>query len=247
MGIAFGKEKSSPEIDQIIRRCFENFGYGMIEMLYYMSHPQLTDRMVRWEGKEHLDNALAQGRGVIAVTAHFGNFPLMMLCCARQGYKTASIIRPARDEVLEQYLFRRRNECGVHTVYAVPRRECVVNALKALSNGEVLFIPLDQNFGSDGGVFVDFFGQKAATATGPVIFARRSRAPIVPMFIVREKDGTHTIMVEPAFELQERAGEEEAIAVNIARLTNLIERYIRRYPHEWGWMHRRWKSRPAEK
>jgi len=83
LGIAFGEEKSSREIDEIIRRCFENLGYGMIEMLYFMSHPQLTDRMVRWEGKEHLDNALARGHGVIAVTAHFGNFPLMMLCCAR--------------------------------------------------------------------------------------------------------------------------------------------------------------------
>ena len=247
LGIAFGEEKSSREIDEIIRRCFENLGYGMIEMLYFMSHPQLTDRMVRWEGKEHLDNALARGHGVIAVTAHFGNFPLMMLCCARQGCKTASIIRRARDEALEKYLFRRRSECGVRTVYAVPRRECVMNVLKALSNGEVLFIPLDQNFGGDGGVFVDFFGQKAATATGPVVFARRAKAPIVPMFIVREKDGAHTIMVEQALDLQERSDGEEAVTINIARLTNLIERYIRRYPHEWGWMHRRWKSRPAEK
>lgn len=135
----------------------------------------------------------------------------------------------------------------MRTVYAVPRRECVMNVLKALSNGEVLFIPLDQNFGGDGGVFVDFFGQKAATATGPVVFARRAKAPIVPMFIVREKDGAHTIMVEQALDLQERSDGEEAVTINIARLTNLIERYIRRYPHEWGWMHRRWKSRPAEK
>ncbi len=243
--VAFGSEKSSRQIDQIIRQCFENFGLGMIEMLYFMSHPELTDRMVRWEGKEHLDKALALGHGVIAVTAHFGNFPLMMLCCARRGYKTASIIRPARDQALEEYLLRRRSECGVHTVYAIPRRECVSNALKALSGGEVLFSPLAQIFGSDGGVCVDFFGQKAATATGPVVFARRAKAPIVPMFIIREKDGTHTIMVEPAFELQERSDEEEAVAVNIGRLTHLIERYIRRYPHEWGWMHRRWKSKPS--
>jgi len=66
------------------------------------------------------------------------------------------------------------------------------------------------------------------------------------MFIVREKDGAHTIMVEQALDLQERSDGEEAVTINIARLTNLIERYIRRYPHEWGWMHRRWKSRPSE-
>ena len=243
--IAFGGEKSRREIDGITRRCFENLGHGMLEMLYFMAHPALTDRRVVWEGKEHLDRALAQGRGAIAVTAHFGNFPLMMLCCARQGYKTSAIIRPARDEVLERYLFRRRGECGVNTVYAVPRRECVVNSLKSLSDGHVLFIPLDQNFGSGAGVFVDFFGQKAATATGPVVFARRSKAPIVPMFIIRQKDGTHRIIVEPAFALEERADEDEAVSVNIGKLTHLIEQYIRRYPHEWGWMHRRWKSKPS--
>lgn len=244
--IAFGCEKSQKEIHQITRRCFANLGRGMVEMLYFMAHPDLADRKVFFEGKEHLDNALARGRGVIAVTAHFGNFPLMMLYCARQGYKVSAIIRPARDEDLEKYLFRRRRECGVATVYAVPRRECVTSALRALADQHVLFIPLDQNFGSQGGVFVDFFGQKAATATGPVVFARRSKAPIVPMFIVRQKDDAHKIIVEPPLELAEGGDENETVLINTARITQLIEQYIRRYPHEWGWMHRRWKSRPVE-
>lgn len=242
--IAFGREKSPQEIEAIIKQCFANLGQGMVEMLYFMSHPSVTDQKVFFEGREHLDKALAQGKGVIAVTAHFGNFPLMMLYCARQGYPTSAIIRPARDEKLEQYLFRRRADCGVKTVYAVPRRECVANSLKSLANNEVLFIPLDQNFGSGSGVFVDFFGQKAATATGPVVFARRSKAPIVPMFIVRQKDGAHKVIVEPALELEAGSDEEETVAVNIAKITRLIETYIRRYPYEWGWMHRRWKSRP---
>jgi KDO2-lipid IV(A) lauroyltransferase len=244
LGIAFGKEKSRREINKIVQKCFANLGRGMIEMLYFMSHPELTDRKVFWEGREHLDRALARGRGVIAVTAHFGNFPLMMLCCARKGYKINSIIRPARDERVEEYLLRRREECGVHTVYATPRRECVSQSLKALAGNEVLFIPLDQNFGSGGGVFVDFFGQTAATATGPVVFARRAKASILVMFIIRQKDDTHKIIVEPPVVLEERPDEDEAVAVNIAKITKLIELYIRRYPHEWGWMHRRWKSRP---
>lgn len=243
--IAFGNEKSPEEIHQITRQCFANLGLGMVEMLYFMAHPDGTDRKVFFEGKGHLDQALAPGRGVIAVTAHFGNFPLMMLCCARQGYKTSAIIRPARDEKLEQYLFRRRRECGLATVYAVPRRECVTTALKALADNHVLFIPLDQNFGSGGGVFVDFFGQKAATATGPVVFARRAKAPIVPMFIVRQKDDTHKIIVEPPLELTQGQDENETVLINTARITQLIEQYIRRYPYEWGWMHRRWKSRPG--
>jgi KDO2-lipid IV(A) lauroyltransferase len=242
--IAFGAEKSPQEIQGIVRRCFANLGQGMVEMLYFMAHPALTDEKVSFEGRHHLDEAIKQGRGVIAVTAHFGNFPLMMLYCARQGYKTSAIIRPARDRELEDYLLRKRTACGLKTIYAVPRRECVVNSLKALSGNEILFIPLDQNFGADGGVFVDFFGQKAATATGPVVFARRSKAPILPMFIIRQDDDTHKIVIEPPLVFEEGPDEPQEIIVNTARITKLIEQYIRRYPQEWGWMHRRWKSRP---
>ena len=146
----------------------------------------------------------------------------------------------------EEYLLEQRTKMELKTVYAVPRRECVSNSLKVLRENELLFIPLDQNFGSDAGVFVDFFGQKAATATGPVVFALRTKAPILPMFIIRETEDRHKIIIEPPLVLEEHAHEEEMISMNTAKLTRIIERYIRRYPHEWGWMHRRWKSRPAQ-
>ena len=241
--IAFGHEKSSRDIEKIIRDCFYNLGHGMMEMLYFMAHPKEAANYIFFEGQEHLDKAIKEGRGVIAVTAHFGNFPLMMLYCALKGYPVNTIIRPTRDEKLEKYLFRKRNEWGITTVYAIPRRQCVVKSLKVLRESEVLFIPLDQNFGNGGGVFVDFFGQKAATATGPVVFAQRTNAVILPMFITRENRQRHKITIEPPFELTTTGNEEEDIQANIARMTKLIEQYIRRYPHEWGWMHRRWKSK----
>lgn len=244
--IAFGPEKSSKEIEQIIKANFDNVGQAMIEMLHVMYHPHAVNNKVVFEGKENLDKALARGKGVLAVTAHFGNFPLMMLYCARMGYKTSCIIRPTRDPVIEEFLVKKRNELGLKTIYAVPRQQCVTESIRALRNNEVVFVLLDQNFGANGGVFVDFFGQKAATATGPVVLARRTGAAILPMFITRQKDDTHKICIEPIFEVEERADEEETLLVNTSRITQLIERYIRRYPYEWGWMHRRWKSRPKE-
>ena len=245
--LAFGKEKGPSEIDQIVRKCFENVGRGMIEMLYFMSHPSLVAQKVSFDGKEHLKEALKKGRGVIAVTAHFGNFPLMMMHLALEGYKTNAIIRPARDQELESYLFKKRTETGLKTIYAVPRQQCVMSSLAALRNNEVLFIPLDQNFGSNGGIFVDFFGHKAATATGPVVFARRTKAPILPMFIIRLKEDTHKIIIEPPLSLEEVNDEEAFIVLNTEKITKLIEHYIRLYPHEWGWMHKRWKSQPSFK
>ena len=242
--IAFRRGKTQAEIEDIMRRCFRNLGQGMVEMLYFLSHPQVAHEKISFEGREHLDFALAQGNGVVAVTAHFGNFPLMMLACALEGYKTNSIIRPMRDLKVEEFFQRKRTESGLNTVYAVPRRECVNNSLKALRNNEILFIPLDQNFGSDGGVYVDFFGQKAATATGPVVFAKRTKALILPMFIIREPNDHHKIIIEPPLTMEDGKDEEETILNNTARITKIIEQYIRRYPYEWGWMHRRWKSRP---
>jgi KDO2-lipid IV(A) lauroyltransferase len=120
----------------------------------------------------------------------------------------------------------------------------VANSIKALRNNEFLFIPIDQNFGT-AGVFVDFFGKQAATATGPVIFAQRTGAPILPMFIVREKDDTHRIIIEPPMYIEEKENNAATIQHNISRITKIIEEYIRKYPQEWGWIHRRWKSRPV--
>ena len=246
LNIAFGQEKNPQEINKIIRECFWNLGKGMIELIYFMAHPHLINEKVSFEGKEHLDEALRQGHGVIAVSAHFGNFPLMLLRFAQEGYKTNAIIRPTRDREIEEYFLGLRTRLGLNTVYSHPRKQCVDTSLRVLRNNEFLFIPLDQNFGSDGGVFVDFFGQKAATATGPVVFAMRTKSPLLPMFIVRQRNDTHKIIIDPPLVLEEKENDQETIFINTSRITRVIEKYIRKYPQEWGWMHRRWKSRPPQ-
>ncbi len=242
--IAFDKQKSKAEIEKIFRDCFLNVASGMMELMYYMEHPQWISKMSYLEGQEHLDDALKNGKGVIAVSAHFGNFPLMLLRLVQAGYKTNAIIRQTRDPDVEKYFLDLRTRLGLNTVYSLPRKQCVDTSLKVLRNNEILFIPLDQNFGSSSGVFVDFFGQKAATATGPVIFAMRTQAPIIPMFIIRQADDRHKIIIEPPMELEYREDGQEMLVANTAKMTRLIERYIRWYPQEWGWMHRRWKSQP---
>ncbi len=245
LDIAFGDSRDGDEKKEIMRRCFTNLGKGMIELIYFMAHPRLIDGRVVFEGKEHLDDALARGKGVIGVSAHFGNFPLMLLRLARAGYDTSAIIRRTRDARVEEYFQGLRERLGLNTIYSHPRKDCVDQSLRSLRRNGFLFIPLDQNFGSGGGVFVDFFGQKAATATGPVVFALRAGAPILPVFTIRQPDDTHKIIIEPPMDLDVREDDKETIHVNTARITGLIEEYIRRYPQEWGWMHRRWKSRPA--
>lgn len=241
--IAFGKEKSKEEIEKIAKDCFYFMAKAGIEMMSLVERRQLLRKRVEIAGKDNLDNALAKGKGVILVSAHFGNFPLMMARLALAGYKISGIMRAMRDSRAEKIFLAKRNRFSIKTIYSQPRSVCVNDTIAALRNNELVFIPIDQNFGS-GGIFVDFFGRKAATATGPVVFAQRTKATILPCFIVRQKDDTHKIIFEPALNLEEGRDAQETVLTNIQRLTNIIESYIRRFPAEWGWVHRRWKSKP---
>ena len=244
--IAFGQDKTKCEIEQIAKDCFIFMAEAGLELMFLMDKPRLIKRRVEIIGKENLDTALSKGRGAILVSAHFGNFPLMLFRIRSEGYDTSGIMRPMRDGRVEKLFQKKRTKLGIKTIYNQPRRACVETTLKTLRNNELVFIPIDQNFGT-GGVFVDFFGKKAATAAGPVVLALRTKADIIPSFIVRQKDDTHKIIFEEPLILEEGKSYQETIILNIQRLTNTIESYIRRYPAQWGWIHRRWKSRPSLK
>ncbi len=240
--IALGQEKSPQEIEQIINGCFSTLARGMLDVLFYSRYPDRVREKYHLRGKEHLDAALAKGRGVMAVTAHFGNFPCMMLALAQYGYKVNVIMRRARDEKVGEFVLKTMDRVNVHTIYSRPQRQCVTESLRVLRNNEILFILLDQNFGASGGVFVDFFGQQAATATGPIVLAARSGAAVVPVFNFSVDTKNQTIQVEPELELEKKDNSDETLLANVSRITKIIEGYIRRHPTEWGWMHRRFKS-----
>jgi KDO2-lipid IV(A) lauroyltransferase len=242
--IAFGQDKSPAQIEEIAKLCFSFMAKSGAELMFLMDRPGLLEKSVEIIGKENLDNALSKGKGVILVSAHFGNFPLLLARLALSGYKASGIMRPMRDSRVEKIFLKKRNRFGIKTIYSQPRSVCVSNTIKALRNNELVFIPLDQNFGT-GGIFVDFFGRKAATATGPVVLAQRTKATILPCFIIRQKDDRHKIVFEPPLNLENGEDPGKTIVVNIQKLTNIIEYYIRRYPAEWGWIHRRWKSKPS--
>lgn len=247
LSIAFGKEKSQAELQKICKDCLYKAGRGAIEIGAFTARPHLIKESFSFEGqsRENLEAALAEGKGVIGISAHFGNFPLMLLYLAQMGYPTNAIIRPSRDETIEKDFQASRARLGLKTVHSYPREVCVSQSLKALRDKELLVVLLDQNTGSKSGVYVNFFGQKAGTATGPIVFAMRTGAPFLPIFTLRENDSDkYTLIIEKHFYLEQKATDQETVQYNVQKITNIIEGYIRKYPTEWGWMHRRWKSRP---
>ena len=243
LSIAFNTDKPYQELRDIARGCFSFMAKSGAEMFFFINRPHLVKEQVVLENKQALDQALSFAKGVILVTGHFGNFPLMMLRLAQEGYPVWGIMRSMRDQRVERMFSKLRNKLGVRAIYSQPRKACVDATIKALKNNEIVCIQLDQNFGT-AGVFVDFFGQKAATATGPVVFALRTKAALLPCFIVREKDNRHRIIFEPELNLEQEDDFNATVLLNIQRLTGIIESYIRRYPEHWGWIHRRWKTRP---
>ena len=244
LSVAFGNEKSADEIDRIARDSFSYMAKSAVELMFLLDKPQLLKKRIGLVNKEYLDAALLKGNGVILVSAHFGNFPLLLARLSLEGYRTSGIMRPMRDERVEKIFVKKRQKYNVKTIYSQPRSVCVDTTIRTLRSNEVVFIPIDQNFGT-GGVFVDFFGQKAATATGPVVLAQRTKAALLPCFIVRQPDDTHRVIFEPQLNLIEGKTPQETVLINIQRLTSIIESYIRKYPAEWGWIHRRWKSKPG--
>jgi KDO2-lipid IV(A) lauroyltransferase len=247
LSIAFGQEKSPAQLEKICKECFYNAGRGAIELGAFTERPSLIKETFSFSGdsRKNLDAAFKEGCGVIGISAHFGNFPLMLLYLAQMGYPTNAIIRPSRDAIIEKDFQASRSRLGLKTVHSYPRETCVTQSLKVLRDKELLVVLLDQNTGSKSGVYVDFFGQKAGTATGPIIFAMRTGAPLLPIFTLRQQDSDyHALIIEPHFYLEQKATDEETIQYNVQKLTNIIEGYIRKYPREWSWMHRRWKSQP---
>ena len=246
LAIAFGQEKSRSQIRDIARKSWQYMGEAGWELFYFLNHLDQVNQRVRIVGLEHLKKALSKKRGVVALTGHFGNFPLLCLRLKEEGFVVHTMTRPMRDEKAGDFFYKLRTEAGVRTIFSYPRRQAVFTSLKALENNEIIVLQMDQNFGT-GGVWVNFFGKLAATPVGPIILALRAKAAIVPMFIIREGGGRYTLFIEEEAPLERREDKDEAVLVNAIKFTNIMEEWIRKYPRLWGWFHRRWKSRPTQR
>lgn len=243
LAVAF-PEKSPGQRRQIARDFFVFMAQASFGLLYYLRHPErLSD--VHVEGINHIDEALAKGKGVVLVSAHIGSFPLLSLKLASLGYPVNFVTRPMRDSRAGDYLYELRTKAGVKTIFSYPRRECVQDIIVALRRNEVVILQMDQNFGS-GGVWVKFFGKLAATPVGPISLALRTQAAVVPAYIYQQSMDRHCIKIFSEERIVLFEDKDETILRNAIRLTRIIEGWIREHPCQWGWIHKRWKSRPSE-
>lgn len=220
----------------------ENFSFlpEAINYAYFGAHR--IERNVTVEGREHLDAALARGRGVVAPTVHIGNFALISVWMNRAGYRFHFLSRFPHDERLVRRLSFLRSRVGITLIRDLPPRTCVRDCLASLSRNEIICFQLDQRaVRSRAGVDVEFFGRTFHTYTGPVSMAIRTGAAIVPMYIVRERGVRHRLVIEPELAVERTGDRRRDVRVNVQRLMSRFEGWIRAYPGQWWWPNRRWR------
>ena len=235
--LAYGDEKSPGQIKRLGRSVFRELGRNVVDVARL---PRITaenmDCLVRAEGLSHLESAYGEGRGVVAVSAHLGNFELMGTFLALRGFTVTVVAAPLYDPRLDALLLKNRLRGGLHVV---GRDRATPAVLRALRKGHVVGLLVDQDT-RGAGIAVPFFGRPARTPTGPAILADRAGAPIVPMAIHRLADDTHLLTVRPPIRSAGRAPED--VETTTSAYTAELERFIRRAPAQWVWMHDRWKA-----
>jgi KDO2-lipid IV(A) lauroyltransferase len=224
---------------RIVRRSFAHFGRVGLEVSRFgRMTSDSCHHIAHHEGLEHLQAAHARGRGVLIVSAHFGNWELHALLQGWVGYPLGLVVRPMDNPAIERLISRLRGQSGNTTL---SKRRSLGTVQSALRRGEIVGVLVDQR-PRHGGILVPFFGRPALTSSAPALLALRTGAAMLPAFSVPRAEGGYRLVYEPEIRV-ERSGNIEADALRLtAAYTRSVERWVREYPELWLWMHNRWKS-----
>ncbi len=234
---ALGDGISRERVRQIRVACVRNMARTMLELLRFpaATKSQIMNR-AELSGREHLDRALARGKGVLIITAHFGNWEFLGVRMAAEGYSLFAVARDAAHSATAQVMNAAR-ECTGATMI---ERDNARQMLRALQSQAILFMLPDQHV-AEGGVVADFLGRPAMTATGPANLAARTDCPVLPAFCGYAEDGSLWTDIQPPLQLVDTGDRDSDIVTNTQRIADAIAAQIRKYPEQWLWLHRRWK------
>jgi KDO2-lipid IV(A) lauroyltransferase len=244
ISLIYGKEKSKEELRRMIQRTFIQASCFGWEVLYLYAHDltgkEVEDLVKEVEGLEHLRKALACGKGVIALTAHLGNFLLLGRKLDSLGIPNTAIMRQMKDGKLEDTLINIRSRFGQRCIPKLPVSRAIKESIAWLREGKVLVMYMDQRSGK--GIMVDFMGIPTATPVGAAVFALKTGAKVLPIVNVEDNNGFYKLIIGEEIPLTKTGNQKRDISENTARFNKVIEKYIRLYPDQWFWFHNRWKG-----
>jgi len=228
--------------ERTARGVYVHFCRMLCDIIWFSSRSdERLLRSVEFFGREHGEAALASGRGVLFVTCHMGNWEVFAVAQSLVHRAVSVVARPLDNPALDVRLCAFRARGGNTVIY---KRNALSQIMRTLRGGGGVAILIDQNVQEKDGIFVDFFGRKAATTTVAAAVALKTRCLIVPVHAVLRPDGINALCYDPPIEAlpsDDRAGD---IARVTQLLTSRIEGWIRETPEQWLWVHRRWKTQP---
>lgn len=237
-------ELLASERESLLRSEYRHLGLLLAEFCQMPKYTrEQAGSFIRYDGLEHYLAARARGRGVLVLTGHLGAWELSSFYHSLSGYPMGVVIRRLDNPLVDEMVNRIRCRHGNRVLH---KDDFARGLIAAMRGGHTVGILMDTNMTPPQGVFVPFFGVPACTASGLARVAFKTGAAVLPGFLLwEEAEKQYVLRFYPEMELA-NSGEPEADAVeNTARFTAAIEQVIRKYPSQWLWMHRRWKTRPA--
>jgi KDO2-lipid IV(A) lauroyltransferase len=235
---------SEQEKNRIMRGTFESLGrhLGFVSHFKRFQHEDIRN-LVEVVGKEeHFDPAQESGRGVLFFTGHFGSWEVFNLLPPAFGYGMNILVRRIDNPLIENFVDNFRTRFGSVTL---DKTKSARKMFRVLENGELLGILADLNVQEKEGVFVDFFGVPASTTTSIAKLALNTNAAVLPAFAVwEESKRKYVVYLEPPIEYEKTGNTDEDIKNLTQKVTTVVEKYVRQYPEQWLWIHKRWNTRP---
>lgn len=228
---------------EILRGVYRHLGWQLVEFCRMPRYTrENTSNWMRTEGLEHYLAAQARGKGVLVITGHLGAWELSSFYHSMMGYPMGMVIRRLDNRCLDSFV---NNIRCMHGNYVLHKDDFGRGLLTAMRSGGTVGILMDTNMTPPQGTFVEFFGIQACTATGLAHVARKTGAAVLPGFMFWEPDEQRYVLhFGPEVKIPHTEDANADILAGTQLATSAIESWIRRYPDQWLWIHRRWKTRP---
>jgi KDO2-lipid IV(A) lauroyltransferase len=226
---------------QLLKKVYLHFGQMLFELphVFRLRHQNL-EKYVYFVNEKNYLNAIKKGRGVFLLTGHLGNWELMAAAVSLRYGGISVVARPIDFLPADRLVEGLRTRFGSSVI---PKQKAMRKILMAIKQKGVVGILLDQNVDWYDGVFVKFLGRWACTNKGLALLALKTGAPVIPLFSIRQNDGRYCIIFEDEVKPIHTGDKTKDIEENTALYTRIIERYVQKYPDQWFWFHRRWKTR----
>jgi KDO2-lipid IV(A) lauroyltransferase len=238
-----------PELDRegvraLVRGAYEHFGEVLIEsaLIPKLGRQGVLDLFESADGFEAIEAARDAGNGIILITGHFGNWEMAGAYVAARGVYTEGIVRRLNNPLFDRFVSRTRTSWGMNVVYD---QDAVRRTPRAFREGHAMCFVADQGVLGLASTFVPFFGRPAKTPRGPAVFAMKYRLPTFFVAAVRMPGGRYRCIITPV-EIPDTGDREADVDTLVARYTAILESWVREYPAQYFWHHRRWKRQPPD-